>query len=51
MVVVVVVAYYTRPVFQYRQEHRIQLQLAQAEHLPQAVPKKEPTVVTQHSAH
>jgi hypothetical protein len=49
VVVVVVVAYYTQLVFQCLQEHRTQFQLAQAEHLPQVVPKKEPTVAIQHS--
>jgi hypothetical protein len=49
VVVAVAVAYYTQLVFQYPQEHPIQFQLAQAEHLPQVVPKKEPTVAIQHS--
>jgi hypothetical protein len=51
VVVVVVVAYYTRPVFQYRQEHRIQSQLVQAVRQLAVQAQKEPAGAIQHLAH
>jgi hypothetical protein len=51
VVVAVAVAYYMHKVFQYLQEHRIQFQLAQAEHQQLEVQEEEPTAVIQHSAH